>query len=214
MSFGPSTCPSHVRWSVYLSFAPDEGADRGQERGHIRCPPPNGRSSRMDNIAESLHDHVAAVGHAVAAAWGPRWRKLLSGRDRGGATVEFVLAVPLLLLMVLFVIQAGVWMHATHIAQAAAVRALDTARVEGGSTLQGEKAGGDTLTALGSTVLRDPSVSVTRTATQAHVEITGTAAMVVPGVRWPVRATASGPVERFVPEARGFANSEAPAGGN
>jgi hypothetical protein len=33
-----------------------------------------------------------------------------------------------------------------------------------------------------------------------HVEITGTAATVVPGISWTVKATAAGKVERFVPD--------------
>jgi Flp pilus assembly protein TadG len=131
-------------------------------------------------------------GHVRDRRFGPR-------PEGGGATVEFVLAVPLLLLIIMFTIQAGVWMHATHIAQAAATRGLDAARADGGSASQGRAAVSDTLTALGNTVLHDPSVQVARTATQARVQITGTAATVVPGVRWPVRATAAGPVERFVP---------------
>jgi Flp pilus assembly protein TadG len=136
-----------------------------------------------------------------AAAWlRARWRRAQRRGDAGGATVEFVIAVPLLMFMILFIVQAAVWMHATHVAQAAATRALDAAAANTGSAAQGQTSGEDTLAALGSGVLRDPQVTVTRTATDVQVQITGTAATVVPGITWTVKATAAGKVERFVPD--------------
>lgn len=120
--------------------------------------------------------------------------------DAGGATAELVIAMPLLLLIVMFGVQAGVWMHATHVAQAAATRAANSAAGYQSSATAGQNAGNETLAAIGSGVLKNPSVSVTRTATEVRVEIVGTAATVVPGVRWTVRAVVVRPVERFVPE--------------
>ncbi|MDI6106044.1 pilus assembly protein, partial [Actinoplanes sp. NEAU-A12] len=117
--------------------------------------------------------------------------------DAGAATAELVIAMPLLLLIVMFVIQAGVWMHATHIAQAAATRAASTAAAYQSSAGAGQHAGGDTLAAIGSGVLKDPSVSVTRTATEVRVQISGTAATVVPGIRWRVGTEVMRPVERW-----------------
>jgi Flp pilus assembly protein TadG len=131
-----------------------------------------------------------------------RWRRLAAEGDRGAATAEFVIAVPLLMLMILFVPQAAVWYHATHVAQAAANRALDAAAANGGTAAQGQTVGEQSLAALGSGVLHDPHVTVTRTATDVRVDITGTAETVVPGIHWRVHATAAGPVERFVPDLR------------
>jgi Flp pilus assembly protein TadG len=105
--------------------------------------------------------------------------------------------MPLLLLIVMFVIQAGVWMHAGHIAQAAATQAASTAAAYQSSAGAGQSAGNDTLAAIGSGVLKGPSVSVTRTATEVRVQISGTAATVVPGVRWRVGAVVVRPVERW-----------------
>ena len=129
------------------------------------------------------------------------WRRATRDGDQGGATVELVIAAPVLMLMILFIVQAAVWMHATHVAQSAASRAVDAGAAYGASAAQGRNAGDQTLAALGSGVLKDPRVTVTRTATDVHVDVTGTAATVVPGIRWTVHATAAGPVERFVPEA-------------
>lgn len=133
-----------------------------------------------------------------------RWRRVTArGNDHGGATAELAVAMPLLLLLVMFVFQAGVWMHATHVAQAAATRASTTAAGYQASAGAGTSAGRDTLTALGSGVLKNPSVTVTRTATEVRVEIVGTAQTVVPGVRWTVRSVVVRPVERWVPDTGG-----------
>ena len=122
--------------------------------------------------------------------------------DTGGASIQLVLAVPALMLCLLFVVQAAVWWHATHIAQSAATRAADTARVDGGTAATGEGTGRDTVAALGDTVLRDPTVNVTRTTTETRAEVRGVAMTVIPGVRWRVQAVAVAPTERFTqPEA-------------
>jgi Flp pilus assembly protein TadG len=111
--------------------------------------------------------------------------------------------MPLLLLIIMFVIQAGVWVHATHVAQAAATRAANAAAAYQASVAAGQSAGHDTLAAIGSGVLKNPTVTVTRTATEVRVETVGTAETVVPGIRWTVRAVVARPVERFVPIASG-----------
>ncbi|BCJ62998.1 TadE/TadG family type IV pilus assembly protein [Polymorphospora rubra] len=129
-----------------------------------------------------------------------RWRRAAARPDAGAATAELAVAMPLLLLLVMLVIQAGLWMHATHVAQSAATRAANAAAGYQSSAAAGRDAGEQTLTAIGDGVLKDPSVSVTRTATEVRAEITGTAATVVPGVRWTVRAIAVRPTERFVPD--------------
>jgi Flp pilus assembly protein TadG len=136
----------------------------------------------------------------VAGRLRARWRRVAARPDSGAASAELVVAMPLLLLMVMFVIQAGVWMHATHVAQAAATRAANAAAAYQASAAAGQDAGSQTLAAIGNGVLKNPSVSVTRTATEVRVEISGTAATVVPGIKWTVRAVVVRPVERFVPD--------------
>lgn len=136
--------------------------------------------------------------HGEAGRWlRARWRRVAGRRDAGAATAELVIAMPLLLLIVMLVIQAGVWWHATHVAQAAASRAASTAAAYESSAAAGKAAGGDTLAAIGSGVLKSPSVSVTRTATDVRVEIHGKAATVIPGISWRVTAVVVRPVERW-----------------
>jgi len=144
--------------------------------------------------------HPSSPTPGTAGRLRARWRRVAARPDAGGATAELVIAMPLLLLIVMFVVQAGVWMHATHIAQAAATRAANSAAAYQASAAAGQSAGSETLAAIGSGVLKNPSVSVTRTATEVRVEIVGTAATVVPGITWTVRAVVVRPVERFVPD--------------
>ena len=136
-----------------------------------------------------------------AARWlRARWRRVAARPDAGGATVEAMFATIMVVTVVLLAIQAGVAWHATHIAQAAATRAASAAAGYQSSASAGDAAGSQTLAALGSGVLKDPTVSVTRTATQVRVHIEGTAETVVPGTHWKVQATVVRQVERFVPD--------------
>lgn len=117
--------------------------------------------------------------------------------QRGAGTVELVIATPLLLLLILLIVQFALYMHATHIAQAAASQALSAARVSSGSTTAGTTEANRVLSPLGNGPLRASSVDVQRTATQASVTITGTVTSVVPLLTLTVHAEAVGPVERW-----------------
>jgi Flp pilus assembly protein TadG len=121
--------------------------------------------------------------------------------DRGAGSAELVVATPLLMLLILLVIQFGIWAHATHVAQATAQEALAAARVQGGTTAAGQQRASQVLAQIGSAVLTSPHIVVTRTATTTTVRITATAERVVPlpGLALPVTVTVTGPVERFVP---------------
>jgi Flp pilus assembly protein TadG len=146
------------------------------------------------------HPRTSGAARRVYAWLLARWRRLAARRDAGGATVEAMFATILLLTVVMFAIQAAVAWHATHIAQAAATRAATAAAGFQSSASAGDTAGRQTLAALGNGVLKNPTVSVTRTATQVRVHIVGTAETVVPGTRWRVEATVVRWVERFVPD--------------
>ncbi|RZU48779.1 TadE-like protein [Krasilnikovia cinnamomea] len=163
-------------------------------------------------------DHRAArhasPARGTAGRLRTRWRRAAACPDAGGATAELAIAMPLLLLIVMVVIQAGVWMHATHIAQAAATRAASTAAAYQSSAGAGQGAGRDTLAAIGSGVLKNPQVSVTRTATEVRVHITGTTETLVPGIHWRVSTVVARPVERWTGFSREFEISEASPAGN
>ena len=120
--------------------------------------------------------------------------------DNGSVTAELAVATPLLLLMILVVLQAGLWSHATHIAQAAAVQGLADLRAETGTEASACAHTHRLLDQLGRGPLTVTDLTCTRSATVAVVEIRGGAVSLLPLVPIPVQARASGPVERFVPD--------------
>jgi Flp pilus assembly protein TadG len=124
--------------------------------------------------------------------------------DRGAGAAETVAATPLLMLLILLVVQFGIWADATHAAQATAEQALAAARVQGGSTGAGQQQARQLLAHLAGAVLVRPHITVTRTATTATVHITATAERVLPlpGIALPVTVTVTGPTERFIPPSR------------
>lgn len=106
-----------------------------------------------------------------------------------------VLVLPLMFTLVLLLAQAAVYLHATHIAQGAAVQALAAARVQHGTEQAGRVEGDRVLNQLGRGPLRGAQLDVTRGVRTAEVEVTGTAGPVLPFLRLPVRARSAGPVE-------------------
>jgi Flp pilus assembly protein TadG len=129
-----------------------------------------------------------------------RLRRRVRG-DRGAGTAELVIAVPLLMLLILLIVQFAIWEHAENIAHVTAEEALAAARVQGGTAAGGQQRAAQVISQVGSSVLTGPQVSVTMTAADVTVTVTGTAERVVPfpGLSFSVTATVAGPVERFVP---------------
>lgn len=109
-----------------------------------------------------------------------------------------VIAFPVVLLVILFAFQFGLYLHAAQIAEAGAQEAVEAAQGERSAARDGETAARRLLRSLGA--LRTPQVTVERTATTATARVTGRAQQLVPGVSLDILATAEGPVERFVPE--------------
>lgn len=126
-------------------------------------------------------------------------RNHLRGADGGAVTTEMLFVLPVLFTLILLLAQITVWWHAVHIAQATADSALAAARIQSGTATDGRAEAERVLNQLGRGPLRSVHVSVTRGTNDAQVRITGTASSVVPFVRLPVDAKATGPVERFRP---------------
>ncbi|GHJ35441.1 TadE family protein [Streptomyces sp. TS71-3] len=122
----------------------------------------------------------------------------LLGTDRGAASFQLVLIVPVLLMFALLVVQFALLWHARHIAEYSARRALSAVRVEGGTAAEGRAQAQRSLAALGSDVMTSSFVSTERTATRTTVRVEGTVVRVlpVPGLALHVAGTASGSTER------------------
>jgi len=115
----------------------------------------------------------------------------------GIATTEAVLVTPVLLLLVMLVIQFGLWFHAQHVAQAAAEEGARAARSASGSASAGQERSEAFLDQAGPTIITDQVVTASRTADIVTVQVHGRSVNVVPGIALPINATATSPVERF-----------------
>lgn len=121
--------------------------------------------------------------------------KRRGGRDRGSVTVEFAIAAPLVLFLLMLIVQFALWAHATHIAQAAANAGVQATRVHGGTVAAGEAQTQAVLDQLSGGTLTGPTVTVSRTPTEATVTVDGAATAVLPGLSLPVHASVTAPRE-------------------
>ena len=123
----------------------------------------------------------------------------MSWRDEHGtSSTELVLVTPVLLLLILLGVQFGVYLHAAAVVEATAAEALEATQTEQGSAAAGQATADVFLTQVGGVIA--PSVAVMRGAGRVTVRVAGTAPQVVPGLDLAVDSTATGPVERFIPE--------------
>ncbi len=128
--------------------------------------------------------------------------------EDGAATTEAVLVTPVLLLLIMAIVQFGLWYHGSHVALAAAQEGARAARLEGGSHQAGTARARSFLAGLGREVVGRPQVEAERDRARARVEVRGSAVAVVPGLHLPIRAVSEGPVERFRPATEEFGISE------
>lgn len=119
------------------------------------------------------------------------------GPESGAATTELVLATPALLLMLMLLVQFGLWYHAVHVARAAAQEGARAARVEGGTGAAGEARARDFLEDVAPRLIVAPEVIAERDLDQVHVEVRGQVIEVVPFIDLDVSGEAEGPTERF-----------------
>ncbi|GIE89731.1 TadE/TadG family type IV pilus assembly protein [Actinoplanes regularis] len=120
-------------------------------------------------------------------------------RDRGAASVELLLALPLLGLLLMAAVQFALWQHASHMAQAAANEGMQIARAYNSSAAAGRSDTEALLRDLSGGALSGTTVSASRSATAATITITGHAPAVIPGLTFPIRVTVTAPVERIPP---------------
>lgn len=122
--------------------------------------------------------------------------------------------MPALLLLVFAVIQFALYAHAQHVALAAAQEGVAAARAYQATDQAGHDRAADSLDRLGPTILRDTAVDVARTPDEVTVTVRGHAASILGIFGFEVREQARGPIEKFVPNDRGFTISDGPSGAN
>ena len=117
--------------------------------------------------------------------------------ERGDAVTETVLLVPVLMLLIMLVIQFGLWYHAQHLVQAAAQEGARAARAESATAEDGRVEADSFLRETAGQSVRGADIEAERTIDSATVSVVGEAPAVIPGLRLAVRASATSPVEEF-----------------
>lgn len=116
-------------------------------------------------------------------------------RNQRGLSSSTQLAVvfPLLMLLTLGIVQAGLWLHARNVAQRAATAAVDVARGSYGTAGDGEERARDLAFAAG---LTDVVVHVDRGPQRVTAVVSAHATLVLDLGLGAIEETASGPRER------------------
>ena len=109
------------------------------------------------------------------------------------SSTQLAVVLPLLMLLTLGIIEAGLWVHARTVAQRAATAAVDVARGSYGTAGQGEERARELTAAAG---LTDVSVTVDRGPQQVTARVSARATLLIDLGLGGVEETASGPRER------------------
>jgi Flp pilus assembly protein TadG len=119
-------------------------------------------------------------------------------RDERGLSesVQWAVLWPLLMLLTLGIIQAGIFLHGRNVAQRAATAAVDAARGSYGLAADAEQLG---ATIAGSGGLRSITVRVQRTGSTVTADVSGYAPMIFDLDLGRIDETAAAPLERVTP---------------
>lgn len=120
--------------------------------------------------------------------------------EHGGASLEMVILAPVLMFVCMLIVQTGLYWHAASVAEAAAQEGAAAGRRFDGSEGAARSEALKALDSLGPKVLTGRDVDVVRDPAQVEVTVRGDVISLVPGFSWSVEESASGPVERYVPQ--------------
>ncbi|MFE5841978.1 TadE family protein [Streptomyces niveus] len=126
------------------------------------------------------------------------WAGAVRARVRDRGAVEWSMVMPMALLMLLTLVQAGIWFHARSAAQHAAQSGVDAERVHNAPAGAGRSAAHDVLERMGGSVTA-PSVTVERAGGQVSVQVDGEAILLLPGMSVRVSERVRAPAEEFTP---------------
>ncbi len=118
--------------------------------------------------------------------------------DRGDASVQHLVLVPVMFVCCLLSVQAGLWFHTANVAASAASRGALAGSGRDASTAAALAAVTAAVADNGGALVGAPAV--TRNATEVAVTVELSVVQLLPFGPGSVRRTASAPVERFVPE--------------
>ena len=135
---------------------------------------------------------------AAASPAARRWRRLRAAGDRGDATIEAVIIVPILVVLTLLVVQFVLVWHGRHVAQTAAQTAARSAAAYHADPGAGHAAGEDYLAEVAPNLLPGRTVTVTRNAGAATAVVTADVLTVIPFATFQIQEEATSPTEEFV----------------
>ncbi|MFD2763869.1 TadE/TadG family type IV pilus assembly protein [Micromonospora eburnea] len=157
------------------------------------------RPTRTDRSRPAAADRVAGLrgpGRITAAV---RGRLAEGGAERGANPVELAVVMPAILVLLFGSIQLAVWFVARSTALNAAQSGVNAQRAYQAPPGAGRDRATSFLRAAGDWLVDWPAPTCTTnaTATEVTCTVTGRSLSVIPGVHFPVRQTAHGPVERW-----------------
>ena len=126
-----------------------------------------------------------------------RRRRVVADPDRGSATAEAVIIVPIVVLLTMVVVQFVLVWHGRHVAQAAAQTAARTAAAYQATAAVGQADGDAYLQQVGANLLPGRTVRVDRNATTVTVTVTADVLTVIPFGSFTVDEQASVPIETW-----------------
>lgn len=105
-------------------------------------------------------------------------------RERGSATVELAVVAPTLMLLILGVLQFGLWYHAQHVVQTAALDASRLVAAENGRVEDGESRAIEVVkSGLGSVADPTVEVAVSDETVKVRVQAEMRGLLPIPGLR-------------------------------
>ncbi len=122
--------------------------------------------------------------------------------DAGFSALEMAIIFPLTLFIIFGIIQFGIWYHANDVARAAAQEAVRSASAYHATQSDGTRAANLVLSQNAKGLIIHTRVTCSRSTAVATATVTGHALQVVPFIPLPVKATATAPVEAFLPPPR------------
>lgn len=125
-----------------------------------------------------------------------RWFRRGQPDERGSASVELVVLLPVLFALLFLGLQGALYYYAQSVATGAAAEGARAAGALHATTGLGIAAATDFAADVGPRALREVSVRGDRTATEATVSVSGSAVSVIPFWQPAVQRSASVPVER------------------
>jgi hypothetical protein len=117
--------------------------------------------------------------------------------DRGSSTLGAILVIPVMIMLTMLVLQFAMLWHGRHVAAAVAQTGVQAAAGYRATAADGQASAAGYLADVAPNLLRDATVTVSRSGTAVTAVVTARIPSVVPFTHFDVAETVTGPVERF-----------------